>query len=310
MKLSFVTSLYLSEGYIEEFYKRASSSANSITPDYEIIFVDDCSPDKSVEIVQKICETDSKAKLIQLAFNVGAANARRIGLKNATGEYVFMQDADLEEKPELIVEFFKIMEDNQPGIDVIFGFLEYRKGGWFERISGHLFYRLLYGLGILESFGSPVSSKLMKKKFVDAYLQFKEYHIFEFGIMRTIGFKKLDIIVSKTSRGATSWTLKRKLSLAIDSILSFSSKPLYLISLLGFGISLFSFLYIIYLIIQKLFFSVQVGYVSIIASIFLMGGIIMFSLGVIGLYISKIFIQVKNRPNYVIRNLYNIDGQN
>lgn len=306
MRLSIVTSLYKSSGYILEFYGRMSAACQTITSDYEIIFVDDGSPDNSLEIIKTVITQDKHVRLIELSRNFGAIKARWTGLRFAKGDLVFILDADLEERPELLIDFHKSINEDA-NVDVVYGYVTKRKGGIFERVSGGLFYRIFQFISGIEIQKNAVWLRLMRRKYVDALLLYNEYHPLAIGLMHLVGFRQRGIEVVKEDKKSTTYSLSAKISLAVDSVLSFSNKPLKYISILGLIISAFSMMYFIYVIINKLVYNeALVGWTSVIASIMFIGGIQLFSIGLIGLYLGKIFEQVKGRPNTVIRNLYNI----
>jgi putative glycosyltransferase len=307
MLISVVTSLYKSQKYVLAFYNRMTVACQSFTLDYEIIFVDDGSPDNSKEVIKNIIDADKKVRLIELSRNFGAIKARWTGLNYIKGEYTFILDADLEESPELIIDFYKIIKDNE-NTDVVYGYVNQRKGGFFERISGKIFYDSFSFFSGIEIEKSPVWVRLMKRKYVDALVLHTEYHPLAIGIMHIVGFQQKGVEIVKGDKKSSTYSLRKKISQAIDSVLSFSNKPLEYISIIGLLISMLSMSYFVFLIFNKLLYNqVLIGWTSVIASVLLIGGIQLFSIGIIGMYLGKIFEQVKGRPNTIIRNLYNID---
>ncbi len=308
MKLSIVTTLYYSAPYLNEFYGRIGVSARKITNDYEILFVNDGSPDNSLDIAIGLYKRDVLVKVIDLSRNFGHHKAMMTGLKYAAGEFVFLIDSDLEEEPELIEIFWKELE-NAPDLDVVYGIQERRKGGWFEQISGNIFYKMFNYFSPTKVPENLVTCRLMKKGYVDALVSFKEQEIFLAGIWAATGFNQKGLVVKKLSRNQTSYSFKKKLSILVNSLTSFTNKPLVYIFYLGIIISFFSFLYISHLIIKKTFFGISVeGWTSLIASIWFVGGIIIFSIGVLGIYLSKIFSEVKNRPYTIVKRFYARDN--
>ena len=304
--LSIVTTLYKSEPYIEEFYKRATSSVTKISNDYEIIFVDDGSPDKSNEIVRRIIEKDKKVRLIELSKNFGHHKAILVGLEWANGDFIFLIDSDLEESPELLINFYKIMHEDLGNIDVVYGYLKNRKGNFFEKITGNIFYKLFNFLTDGFTYENSSVIRLMKRAYVKNLLLFKEAHVFFPGLVHLSGYKQIGVPVVKTSKGKTAYTFLKKLTMAVDAIVSFSNKPLIYISAIGMLISFISFFFLIFLIARKIIDKqVLTGWTSVMVSIWFIGGLIITSVGMVGVYIGRIFIQVKNRPNVIIRNVYN-----
>ncbi len=310
MKLSIVTTLYKSSLYIDEFYTRASKEAQKITDEYEIIFVDDGSPDDSLQKVVALHEKDTKVKVIELSRNFGHHKAIMTGLSHAKGEFVFLIDCDLEEEPELLERFWEELH-KEKDVDVVYGVQESRKGGWFERWSGSLFYKIYNLLSGIKIPSNQIMARLMKQDYVYNLARHRDRAVFLGGLFEVTGFKKKPLVCAKTDKGETTYSFIKKLSQALNSIISFSSKPLYMISLLGIFIFLISLLTVFYLIINKIFFSDPIsGWTSILVSIYLLGGLILFSVGVVGVYINKLFDEVKERPYTVIKNIFSMKDKN
>lgn len=304
MKLSIVATLYCSAPYIEEFCRRAASAAQQLVADeYEIVLVNDGSPDNSLEISVQLCEADPHIVVVDLSRNFGHHKAMMTGLAHACGELVFLIDSDLEEDPEWLLSFARQKENSE--FDVIFGVQKRRKGGWFERWSGRWFYllfRLLTGLPLPENI---VTARLMSRRYVEALLLHQEREVMIAGLWHITGFKQKAEFVVKHSISKTTYTLRRKLSHLINSVTSFSNAPLKGIFYFGAGVSLFSVSYIIYLIVLKTFLAKPMsGWTSVIASVWLLGGLIIFSIGVIGIYLSKIYSETKQRPYTIVRAVY------
>jgi putative glycosyltransferase len=307
MKISIVATLYYSEGYIAEFYRRVTAAVKKITPDYEIVFVNDGSPDKSLEKVLAIQQEDSRVMLVDLSRNFGHHKAIMTGLRFAEGDYVFLIDTDLEEEPELLTVFWSELQA-KPDLDVVYGIQKSRKGGWFERISGYLFYKLFNFIAGYEYPANPFTARLMSQRYIQGLRTFNEKEIDLWGLFILNGFKQAGLTLTKKSKGTTTYTFKRKLRIAVDTITSFTSRPLYIIFLVGLFITLVSTINIIYIVYQKLAAKVTVdGYTSLFASIWFIGGGLMFTLGIIGIYLSKIFLEIKNRPLTIIKGVYKIE---
>ena len=304
MELSIVTCLFYSAPYIEEFYTRISAAAQKITDDYEIIFVNDGSPDNSLEIAISLFEQDKKVKVIDLSKNYQHHKAVMTGLEYTSGSLVFGIDCDLEEEPELLSTFFEEKKKN-PDADVIYGVQETRKGGVFERQSGSLFYSLFNMLSSDRITPNLTSASISTRRYVQSLVQHKEREVYLPGISATTGYNKVPITVKKDSRGSSSYTLRRKIALFINAITSFSNKPLIYVFYLGCIISLLSGGAGFYLILRKVFFGdVLVGWSSVMVSLWFLGGLLIFCLGVLGIYLSKIFVEVKQRPYTIIRHIY------
>ena len=304
MQLSIVTCLFHSASYIEEYYTRISKVARQITDDYEIIMVNDGSPDNSLEIAVSLFEQDEKVKVIDLSKNFQHHKAAMTGLEHASGSLVFAMSCDLEEEPELLLRFYEEMTKH-PDADVIYGVQEKRKGGVFERISGNLFYNLFNMLSSDPIPPNRISASIMTRRYVRSLVQHKEREVFLGGLTVITGYNQIPITVKKTSKGSSTYTLRRKVSLFINAITSFSNKPLIYIFYLGCIISLISGIFGCFLFFYKLFSGdVLIGWSSIMVTLWFLGGVIIFCIGIIGIYFSKVFIEVKQRPYTIIRRIY------
>lgn len=304
MRLSIVATLYKSSPYINEFYKRASAAANQLVrDDYEIILVNDGSPDDSLDQAVRLTEQDTHVVVVDLSRNFGHHKAMMTGLAQAKGEQVFLIDSDLEEDPEWLANFAAQME--KVTCDVVYGIQEYRKGNWFERWSGRWFYRFFKALTGLALPENVVTARLMTKRYVDALLRHKEREVFMAGLWHVTGFDQRPYTIKKHCSSETTYTFRRKMSLLVNSVTSFSNAPLVSIFYIGVSISLFALLYIAYLITHWLFLAKPMsGWTSVMASIWLLGGMIISFIGVVGVYLSKIFSETKRRPYTIVRHIY------
>lgn len=221
-----------------------------------------------------------------------------------TGDFVFLIDTDLEEDPELFSLFWEKLQ-HLPDTDVVYGVQQKRKGGFFEKKSGSLFYRLFYYIAGFEYPSNTLTARIMTKRYVDALKNFGEKEMDLWGIFLLNGFKQEGIQVTKKDKGKTTYTFRRKFRIAVDSITSLTNRPLYFIFFLGLLITFISVIAIITITVQSLINNtlVDTGHI-ILLSLWLIGGIIMFTLGIIAIYISKIFLEVKNRPLSVIKQVY------
>ncbi len=301
--LSIVTTLYNSGPYIEEFYQNACKYASAVTDDFEIIFVNDSSPDDSLTKAISLFEKHDNIKVIDLARNFGQHKAMMTGLRHADKDYVFNIDSDLEESLEWMVNFKDEME--RTGADVVYGVQKRRKGGLWERITGAIYYKIhnmICHVKIPENF---TNCRLMNRRFVNALLLHKESEFFLAGIFSIAGFHKVPLLVNKVSTSTSNYTFRKKIEMLFNGITSFSAVPLYFVfysSLFLLSVSLF---FLLYKLIMKSFFnSILPGYTSIIISIWFFGSFILFAIGVLSIYISKIYIEVKNRPFTITKSVY------
>ena len=304
MKLSIVATLYQSAAYLAEFHQRASAAAQKLVgDDYEIVLVNDGSPDNSLETAVRLTEQDGHVVVVDLSRNFGHHKAMMTGLAHATGERIFLIDSDLEEEPEWLLTFAQQMAEDQN--DVVYGVQERRKGNFLERISGRWFYGLfrpLTGLNLPENI---VTARLMTRRYVDALLSHQEREVFMAGLWHITGFVQNPRLIKKHSTSETTYTFRRKMSLLVNSVTSFSNAPLIGIFYIGLAISLLSCVYITYLLIIKLTQATPVdGWTSVMASIWLLGGMIISFIGVVGIYLSKIFSETKQRPYTIVRQVH------
>lgn len=304
MRLSIVATLYQSAPYVVAFHARASAAARALAgEDYEIVLVNDGSPDDSLALARQLAEQDAHVLVVDLSRNFGHHKAMMTGLAHARGERVFLIDSDLEEEPEWLPRFAQQLE--QQDCDVVYGVQEQRKGSWFERWSGQWFYRVfktLTGMALPEN---VVTARLMGRTYVDALLRHQEREVFMAGLWHITGFDQRPQTVRKHSASATTYTLRRKMSLLVNSVTSFSNAPLVGIFYIGVAISLFALAYIAYLIVHWLFLAKPLsGWTSVMASIWLLGGMVISFIGVVGIYLSKIFSETKQRPYTIVRRIY------
>ena len=304
MKLSIVTTLYCSAPYIQEFCQRVERAAQEIAADdYEIVLVNDGSPDNSLDLAVQLYKTDPHLVVVDLSRNFGHHKAMMTGLQYARGDHVFLIDIDLEENPDWLLTFQEQISNES--CDVVYGVQEQRKGGWFERWSGECFYRLFNLLTSLDLPRNVVTARLMSRRYVEALLQYREREVFLGGLWHIAGFEQHAQVVTKHHNSETTYTFIKKISILINSITSFSNAPLIGIFYVGLLISFLSCLYICFLVISWLFFTKPLsGWTSVMASIWLIGGLIISFIGVVGIYLAKIFSETKQRPYTIVRQVY------
>lgn len=303
MKISFVTSLYRSAPYIEELCTRSRTAAERLMFDYEVILVNDDSPDDSLAIALSLHARDQCVKVVELARNFGQHKAMMTGLSYADGDLVFLLDSDLEEEPEWIDPFYQ--ELVRQDADVVYGVQKVRRGKWIERLSGEFFYTSMRYLTDQPVPRNIVTARLMRRPYVRALISHREREIFIAGLWQITGFKQVPFVVTKLSHSSTTYNLARKLSITVNAITSFSNRPLVAIFYLGSAIVLLAGAAATVLIVRVLFLgSLLAGYASIIVSLWLLGGMIIFCLGIIGIYLAKIFTETKQRPYTIVRRYY------
>lgn len=303
MKLSIVATLYKSAPYITEFHQRASVVAKQLVgEEYEIVFVNDGSPDNSLDVALKLTKLYNHVVVVDLSRNFGHHKAMMTGLGYATGEQVFLIDSDLEEEPEWLLSFAKQMETEES--DVVYGVQSKRRGGFFEQATGKLFYKTFRFLTGIAQPNDIVTARLMSRRYVNALLLHQERELNIGGLWVITGFKQAQKIVQKHATSPTTYSLSQKLSHLVNAVTSFSSKPLVYTFYSGLFISITAITYIAYLTIRYFIAAPPDGYTSIIASVWFFSGLIIFFIGLQGIYISKVFSEVKQRPYSIIRHVY------
>lgn len=303
MKLSVISTLYKSASYISEFLARADSSARSLVgDDYEIILVNDGSPDNSVDVAIDLLNEYPRLVVVDLSRNFGHHKAIMAGLEHVSGDLIFLIDCDLEEAPELLLEFYQTMTAD--AIDVVYGVQKERKGGILEKFGGAIFYSGFNRLSGVQLPRNIVTARLMSKDYVDGLLLHKERDLFLGGVMHITGYRQKALPISKLSKGDTSYTLNKRLALLLSAVTSFSAKPLHFIFLLGIGIFFIAVICAAALVFGTIFHgNYLTGWASLILSIWILGGLTLASVGVVGIYLSKVFVEVKARPNSIVRRI-------
>ncbi len=304
MKLSVVATLYKSAPYLQEFHKRTSAAARQLVgDDYEIVLVNDGSPDASLDLSVELAKSDNHVMVVDLSRNFGHHKAMMTGLAHASGERIFLIDSDLEEEPEWLTAFSEEM--GRTGSDVVYGAQQKRRGGLMEANTGRLFYKLFRILTGINQPDNIVTARLMTRRYVKALLQHKERELNIGGLWVITGFQQSQQMVQKHSTSPTTYTFSAKFSHLVNAVTSFSSLPLVTTFYAGLLISISAAGYIAYLTLRYFFVSAPPdGYTSIVASIWLFSGLIILFLGIQGIYIAKIFAEVKQRPYTIVRHVY------
>ena len=312
MRLSIVATLYHSASYLDEFYRRVRAAASALTNDYEIVLVNDGSPDASLETAVALFRQDPHVVVIDLARNFGHHKAMMTGLRAASGDLVFLIDSDLEEEPELLSTFHEAMRRTRA--DVVYGVQSERRGGLVERTGGWLFFKIFNALSNWPIAPNLVTVRLMTRRYVDALVEHRERETMIAGLWAITGFEQVPLPVRKHSRSASTYRFGHKIAILVNSLTSFSDRPLVLIFYLGVVIIALATLAAAYLVIRRLFFgTLLAGWPSLIVSVWLLGGLTIFCIGIIGIYLSKVFLETKQRPYTIIRQTYErpsrLDGE-
>lgn len=301
--LSIVTTLYNSEPHLGEFHRRMSAAAAALTGDYELILVNDGSPDGSLDAALALYEADPRVRVIDLSRNFGHHKAMMTGLAHARGDLVFLIDCDLEEDPHLLIAFAAALA--RSGADVVYGVQTIRKGRLLERAAGALFYTIFNLLSETKIPVNVVTARLMTRRYTTALLGHMERELNIAGLWALTGFTQIPMSIEKKARATTSYTVLRRASTAVSAITSFSNRPLVWIFHLGAAIIVLSGAAGSYLILRRLLFGGFLsGWLSLIISVWFLGGLTIFTIGVLGIYLSKIFLEAKQRPYTIIRKLH------
>lgn len=304
MKLSVVTTMYYSRNYLHEFYFKTVSAIRELGLSYEMIFVDDGSPDDSLQVALELQKSDANIHVVELSKNFGHQRAIMTGLQQTKGDYVFLIDCDLEEDPSLLKLFWETLQHNEI-LDVVYGVQVKRKGGWFERYSGRFFYKLLSYLSSIKYPADTLTSRVMSRRYIEAIKRFNEKELDLWGVFVMAGFNQQSILVTKGFKGTSTFTFKKKVKRGVEIITSLSHRPLYITFFLGLISFLVAMVNIGVILYEKLFLNIDVeGWASILASVWLIGGMILLMLGIFGIYLSKMFLEIKNRPLTIIKNVY------
>lgn len=276
---------------------------------FEFIFVDDGSYDNTAEILKKFAERYDFVKYISFSRNFGKESAMYAGLKNSTGDFTVLLDADLQHPPKLIPEMLKAMEE---GYDCCSANRSTReKASKVINFLKKRFYRFVNKISEVNMPDGAGDFRMMNRKMVNAVVAMSEVQRFSKGIFSWVGFKTKNIDFENVERaaGETKWSFWQLFKYAVDGITAFSTAPLKMASVLGFFISLSAFVYLIFIVVKTIAFGIDSpGYASIITILLFIGGIIILSCGILGEYVAKIYMEVKNRPVYIIRDT-NIENQ-
>ena len=307
MDLSLVVPCFNEEENIIEFYGCVEDCFEGKNFTYEFVFVNDGSKDKTLLKLKELTKTKhSNIQVVSFSRNFGKESAIYAGLSRAKGDAVCIIDADLQQRPEVVLEMKEIL-DNKPEVDCVAAFQEKRKEGKVLSALKSCFYKIINKVSEVDFVNGASDFRLMRRQMVNAVLNMTEYHRFSKGILSWVGFNTEHIAyeVQPREHGESKWSVIKLTKYAIEGIVAFSTAPLKIATIVGFISSLLSVIYLMVVVIQKLFFEIAVpGYATIVVLILLLGGLILFSLGIIGEYLAKIYVQIKNRPIYIEKEYF------
>ncbi|MBP6659661.1 MAG: glycosyltransferase family 2 protein [Chitinophagales bacterium] len=303
MEISVVIPIFNEEANIHLLHERLVNAVTAVTNDYELIFVNDGSKDKSLPIIKELSAKFSQVKFIDFSKNFGHQIAVFAGLEHAQGNTIVIIDADLQDPPELIKDLYTKL---QQGYDVVFAQREQRVGeSWHKLLTAKLYYRVLNRLSEVEIPLDTGDFRIITKKVKDIIVSMPEHNKFLRGQIAWTGFNQTSILYKREERhaGNTNYPYSKMLKFAFDGITSFSNIPLRLATYLGFMVSFVAFLVIVYTLYQKYFkHDVVQGWSSLMISILFIGGVQLICLGIIGEYLGRIMDNVKKRPLYIVKD--------
>lgn len=306
MKISVVVPIYGCRAALQELYQRLTNSVRKITNEYELILVNDNCPQNSWETIEQLCCTDEHIKGIELSRNFGQMRAILAGLDYADGDWIVVMDCDLQDRPE---EIIRLYEKAQEGYDVVFARRKDRKDNALKIFLANQFYRLYRFATDGNYDGAVCNFSIVRKDVINSYCHMREQHRGYVMYIRWLGYRQTTIDVEHNDRfeGKSSYSLKKRVDMAVELLTSQSDKILRLFASLGFLMSFISLLTIIGLVIYHFMAEVSVGWTSLIATTVLMGGLIIMVIGIVGIYVGNTFMQTKDRPLYVVRQILNDD---
>jgi len=300
--ISIIVPVYKAEKSLHELYDRLNLSLSIITNDFEIVLVEDCGGDRSWEIILELAQKDPRVKGIQFSRNFGQHYGITAGLDHCDGDWIVVMDCDLQDRPEEIPQLY---QKAQEGYDVVLAKRKNRQDNWLKKVTSGLFYQVFNYLADLKYDAEVGNFRIISRQVVNNFRDIREQLRFFGGVVDWMGFPTASIKVKHDSRleGKSTYTFKKLCKLAIDTIIAYSDKPLRLSIIFGFIISTISFILGCVTVFRVLFYGSSItGWASLIVSLYFLGGIIIFILGIIGIYLGKTFNETKKRPLYIIRN--------
>lgn len=304
--ISYVFPIYNEEGNIDLLIKTISELLSKHAGyDFELIFINDGSKDKSLDLLIKYQLKDSRLKIVDFSRNFGHQIAVTAGLDIAKGDAVIIMDSDMQDPPRVSFELIKQWEK---GFDVVYAQRRSRKDTFFKKLTADMFYRTLQKLADIDIPRNTGDFRLIDRKVVDELKKFKEHNRFLRGMVSFVGFKQTAVLFDRDERhaGETGYPLKKMLKFAADGIFSFSTVPLKLISSIGYFVAALSLLGILYAIVMKIFapeVTIE-GWTFMVISVLFIGGIQLIMLGVLGSYIGRIYTESQARPLYMVKKVY------
>jgi polyisoprenyl-phosphate glycosyltransferase len=298
--ISVVIPVYKAEECLHELYRRLVSALSDLTEDFEILMIEDCGGDRSWEIINERSHKDNRVKGLKFSRNFGQHYGITAGLDHASGQWTVVMDCDLQDRPE---EIPRLYNKAQEGYDVVVALRTERKDPVLKKITSYIFFKLFRYLSGLDYDGDAGNFRIISYRVVESFRSMRENLRLFGGLVTWMGYPSSSIAIEHDSRfaGKSSYTFVKLFRLAIDTIIAYSDKPLRVTIKFGFIISLIAFLFGIFLIARTLIYGQSVsGWASLIVSLYFLGGIIISILGIMGIYLGKVFDEVKRRPLYIV----------
>ncbi len=299
--ISIVVPVYKAESCLDELYRRLVAALQTITPDFEIVLVEDCGGDRSWEIIEQLSAQDNRVKGIQFSRNFGQHYGITAGLDYCGGDWVVVMDCDLQDRPE---EIPRLYAKAQERYDIVLARRGKRQDPLLKRFTSWLFYKVFSYLADVEYDGQTGNFRIMSRKVVNNFRRMREQLRFFGGLVQWMGFPTASIDVEHAERmeGNSTYTLAKLWKLASETIIAYSDKPLRLAIRFGFMMAFMAFCYGVYIFTRVMFYGSPVeGWSSLIVSLYFIGGIIIAMMGIIGIYLGKAFDESKKRPLYIVR---------
>lgn len=308
--ISIIIPCYNEEDVVDICHKAVTDTIDDLPYDFEIIYINDGSTDKTQELLEQIHKQDNRAIIINLSRNFGKEAAMTAGIDNTTGDALIILDADLQDPPSLIPDIIKMWKDT--GADVVYGQRLERQGEtWFKKFTANGFYNVINFIAANVDIPKNTGDfRLMNRRSIDALIQLREKHRFMKGLFAWIGFKQVALQYNREPRvaGETKWNYWNLWNFAMEGIAGFSTTPLRIASLCGLVISIASFIFGAFIIFKTMFFGIDIqGWASLSVMILFLSGIQLLSIGVLGEYIGRIFGEAKKRPLYFIDTTHKDD---
>ena len=303
--LSIVTPVYKAERMIPELVRRIRESCMALSDDFEVILVCDGSPDRSWEAIVEECEKDRRVKGLNLSRNFGQHYAISAGLEHVSGEWIVVMDCDLQDRPEEIVN---LLNKAQEGYDIVYARRAERHDGFFKRLSSTVFHKVYHWISGLETDKSVANFGIYHRRVIAEFNRIPERVRFFPSLISYLGFTSTAIEVQHAERaeGKSTYSFRKLMKLGLDVILSNSNRPLYIAIAAGLGMSLVAFLLALYNLIARWAGIITVpGYTTTVFSIWFVGGLLLFVVGVLSLYVGRIYDQVKGRQYFIVKDKRN-----